>query len=212
MAFKSLKVFKIFEITLVFIGLPLLYYFNFIPFHKSIPLFLVFTIFLILLLKDKDFNRSRFGFNGFKNWKPLIIRFLIIAILSILIVWRFFNDSFFNLPTKSTGLWILIMILYPLWSAFPQELIYRTWFFHRYKILFRNEKVIIFLNALLFSFSHIIFRNGIAIILSFFGGLMFAYTYRKSQSLLVVFIEHMLYGNLIFTIGLGQFFYLPLSK
>jgi membrane protease YdiL (CAAX protease family) len=98
---------------------------------------------------------------------------------------------------------------YPIWSAYPQELIYRSWYFHRYRSLFKREWVFIFLNALLFSFSHIIFRNWLAIVMTFFGGLMFAYTYRKSNSLMTVFIEHLLYGNYIFTVGIGQYFYAP---
>lgn len=69
--------------------------------------------------------------------------------------------------------------------------------------------VFIGLNAVLFSFSHIIFNNWLAIVLTFFGGIMFAFTYRKSNSLMVVFIEHMLYGNWIFTVGIGQYFYAP---
>jgi len=68
----------------------------------------------------------------------------------------------------------------------------------------------IFINALLFSFSHIIFNNWLAIILTFFISFLFAYTYKKSNSLLVVSLEHALYGNLIFTVGIGDFFYLSL--
>jgi len=74
-----------------------------------------------------------------------------------------------------------------------------------------DERLFFILNAALFSFSHIIFRNWLAIVLTFAGGLMFAWTYRKSKSLMVVFIEHMLYGNFIFTVGIGQYFYLPLG-
>jgi membrane protease YdiL (CAAX protease family) len=101
------------------------------------------------------------------------------------------------------------MIFYPIWSAFPQELIYRSWFFHRYRDLVKKEWVLIGMNALLFSFGHIIFENLLAIILTFIGGILFALTYKKSNSLMVVFIEHMLYGNWIFTLGIGQYFYSP---
>jgi hypothetical protein len=41
---------------------------------------------------------------------------------------------------------------------------------------------------------------------------MFAFTYRTSKSLMVVFTEHMLYGNFIFTVGIGQYFYLPMTS
>jgi len=212
MTFTGSKIFKIFELSLVYVGLPVLYYLDYIPFHKAIPLLFVFAVFLVLLLLNKDFNKSRFGFNGFNHWRPLIIRFLIIASLFVILISIFSPGKLFLLPRERTGLWIIIMIFYPVWSAYPQEIIFRSWFFHRYEELFRNERLLIILNAVLFSFSHVIFRNWVAIIFSFFAGIIFASTYRKSDSLLVVFIEHMLYGNLIFTVGLGEYFYLPMNN
>jgi membrane protease YdiL (CAAX protease family) len=203
------KIWRWSEIILVFLGLPLLYYFDYIPFHKSIPLLAVFLLFLFLLIRDKSFDRKLFGLNGFKSWKFLFIRFLIFALVSTLLVFIIDPENLFILPRKQLFLWGMIMIFYPIWSAYPQELIYRSWYFHRYRSLFKREWVFIFLNALLFSFSHIIFRNWLAIVMTFFGGLMFAYTYRKSNSLMTVFIEHLLYGNYIFTVGIGQYFYAP---
>ena len=211
MKFTGLKIFKLFEIIIVFAGFPLLYYFDYIPFHKAIPLLTVFAIMLVLLLTNKNFDRRFLGFNGFNDWKPIILRFLIISTFIIVLVWIFSPDSLFLLPRERPGLCFLIMIFYPIWSVYPQELIYRSWFFHRYNDLIRNETHLIILNAVFFSFSHIIFRNLLVIVLTFAGGLMFAYTYRRSNSLMVVFVEHMLYGNLIFTAGLGQDFYLPMS-
>lgn len=211
MKYTDSKIFKIFEILLLFAGLPVLYYLGLVPFHQMISLLAMFIFFLIILLSNRDFDRKIFGLNGFKNWRPLIIRFFIIAILLVLGVRVFSPDSFFLMPREKPFLWIIIMLFYPIWSVYPQELIYRTWFFHRYKSILSGERIMIVLNAALFSFTHIVFRNYIAIILTFLGGIMFACTYRKSNSLLVVFIEHMLYGNLVFTIGLGQYFYLPMS-
>jgi hypothetical protein len=55
---------------------------------------------------------------------------------------------------------------------------------------------------------HIIFHNWIAVILTVFGGMLFAVTYYRSRSTIMVSIEHALFGGLMFTIGLGQFFYI----
>ena len=205
------KVFRWIELILLFIGLPILYYFDKIPFHKSIPLLIVFLLLLFFIMNDKKFDRRFIGFNSFSEWKPLLMRFLLLAIASIILVRIISPGYWFILPRERFLLWIMIMVFYPLWSAFPQEFIYRTWFFHRYRDMIPNEKVFFLVNAALFSFSHIIFRNWFAVVLTFFGGLMFAFTYRKSNSLLVVFTEHMLYGNFIFTVGIGQYFYLPLN-
>jgi uncharacterized protein len=62
-------------------------------------------------------------------------------------------------------------------------------------------------SALAFGFVHIIFGSWISVVLSTIGGLLFALTYMKSGSLLLTCIEHALFGDFIFTIGLGQFFY-----
>ncbi len=204
--------FKIPELFIIYMGLPLLYFFNLIPFHKSIPLLFVFVFFLFFLLRNKNFNRKEFGFNGFRNWRPILFRFIFFAVITSLFVWVFYRTKFFIMPRKNIGLWLMIMVFYPLWSAFPQELIYRTWFFHRYRDLFSREWVFVLTNAFLFSFSHIIFRNWLALVLTFAGGILFSLTYKRSHSLLTVFIEHTLYGDFIFTVGIGQFFYMALSR
>jgi uncharacterized protein len=198
-------------LLLLFIGLPLFYFFNLIPFHKFVPLLVVFLVMLFLILRDKSFSRKKFGLNGFREWQPIFVRFLVFALLSALIIRFFFPEYFFKLPRERLNLWFMVIVFYPLWSVFPQEFIYRTWFFRRYRHLIKKEWVFILLNGALFSFSHIIFRNWLAIAMTFVGGIMFAWTYRKSNSLLVVFIEHMLYGNYIYTVGIGQFFYLPMG-
>jgi membrane protease YdiL (CAAX protease family) len=62
-------------------------------------------------------------------------------------------------------------------------------------------------SAVAFGFAHIILGNWIAVALCTIGGLLFALTYQRSGSLLLVCIDHALFGNFIFTIGLGRFFY-----
>jgi len=39
------------------------------------------------------------------------------------------------------------------------------------------------------------------------GGLLFSVTYQHTGSLLFTCLDHAIFGNFIFTIGLGQFFY-----
>jgi hypothetical protein len=104
------KIWRWSEIILVFLGLPLLYYFDYIPFHKSIPLLAVFLLFLFLLIRDKSFDRKLFGLNGFKSWKFLFIRFLIFALVSTLLVFIIDPENLFILPRKQLFLWGMIMI------------------------------------------------------------------------------------------------------
>jgi membrane protease YdiL (CAAX protease family) len=62
-------------------------------------------------------------------------------------------------------------------------------------------------SALAFSFAHVVFRNWIALGLSFGGGLLFAWTYERTGSSLVATAQHALFGCYLFTIGLGWYFY-----
>lgn len=199
------------EMVLFFVGMPLLYYFDWIPVHKAIPLLAVFGVFLLILLRDKTFNRKQFGLNGFTKWKWLSIKMMVVSLVLLLAVFLFNRDALFMIPRTNLILWVMIMVFYPIWSAFPQELIFRGYFFHRYEKLFPNARWMILVNALLFSFSHIIFNNWIALVFTFFASILFSLTYRKSNSLMVTFLEHAVYGNLIFTIGLGEYFYVALN-
>ena len=62
-------------------------------------------------------------------------------------------------------------------------------------------------SAAAFAFMHIIFRNWVAVGLTFAGGLLFAARYAGTNSLATSSFEHALYGCWLFTVGLGQYFY-----
>ncbi|MFW5658131.1 MAG: CPBP family intramembrane glutamic endopeptidase [Bacteroidota bacterium] len=212
--FKKSKVLALLEIVVIFIGLPLIYNFELIPVHKSIPLLFMFFIYLAYLLKVSKFKLRRLGLNGFKqwsDWKPVLTRFAFVLIILLIIMYIFDKEHLYFLPRTNIIIWLGVAFLYPIWSVIPQELIYRAYFFKRFAFFFKNEIWLILVNAFLFSFAHIIFNNWIAVTLTFLGSIMFARTYIKSKSLLVVFIEHTLYGVMIFTIGLGRYFYLPMN-
>jgi membrane protease YdiL (CAAX protease family) len=89
----------------------------------------------------------------------------------------------------------------------PQEVIYRAFFFHRYASLFKTPLSMMLVNAVAFALIHVMFGNALAVVLSFFGGLLFAHTYHTSKSLALVWLEHTLYGWTLFTVGLGWYFY-----
>jgi membrane protease YdiL (CAAX protease family) len=104
------------------------------------------------------------------------------------------------------------MVGYPLFSVYPQGLIYRAFFFHRYRPLLRvapqtRSWILILVSAATFALMHILFHNWIALALTFPGGILFALRYCNTRSLCVSSLEHALYGCFLFTIGLGQFFY-----
>ena len=139
--------------------------------------------------------------------RGILIRFAVLAPLITLVTWAAFPHLFLNLPRQRPLFWALIMLLYPLLSVWPQEMLYRSLLFHRYRALFRNDIALILASAVAFGFAHVIFLNWIAIAMTAAGGLLFARDYARHRSLPLTCLEHSLYGCLIFTVGLGRFFY-----
>jgi uncharacterized protein len=205
----SMKFMRWIEMAGIFLCVPLLLLGDFVPRPKSLVMLAVCFACIGLLLRDKTFDRSRFGLNGFHNLRPLSMRFTIIASCLMLYMALVEPGNILAVLRHNSALWTLIMITYPVLSVVPQEIIYRAFFFHRYRSLFADERIGIVINAALFAFAHILFRNWVAVIGSFVAGLLWATTYLGSKSLLVVSIEHALYGNFVFTLGIGYYFYSP---
>ena len=147
------------------------------------------------------------------NWKPffkkLSLKLLLIAFTTFLFVFFTEKEALFNVVINKPKLWVLILFIYSLFSVYPQELMYRTFFFQRYKELISNKSLFIFINATVFSLGHIFFRNTLVLVLTFFGGLLFAITYSKTKSTFLVSIEHAIYGSWLFTVGMGDMLGFP---
>jgi uncharacterized protein len=197
------------EFTVVFVGLPLLIYVRILP-NLPIPYLLGAGIAAFLLLRrDPTFDSARLFAWG--NARPFFFSLLLrdavcLALLGIA-VRLFAPELLFSLVKRTPAFWALIMVLYPLLSVYPQELLYRAFFFHRYAPLFGSGWTMILASALAFGFVHIIFGNWLAVGLCVIGGLLFSLTYHSSGSLLLTCLDHAIFGNFIFTIGLGRFFY-----
>ena len=138
----------------------------------------------------------------------IIARFLAGAWAVAAVTYVLVPQSFMALPRHNPRLWLLICLLYPVLSVYPQEVIYRAFFFEHSAHVFPGAKApwLLALNVALFGFAHIVFGNVWAPVLSAAGGLLFASTYLKSRSVMCAAFEHALWGILIFTIGLGPLF------
>ena len=112
-----------------------------------------------------------------------------------------------RVPLERPLLWAAILVLYPVLSVYPQGIVYRAFLFHRYRELFPGRWPMILASAVAFSFVHVVFDNALAPALTLGGGVLFAWTYERTRSLLVAAIQHAAFGCLVFTLGLGEFFY-----
>lgn len=205
------KIYLLIECTVIYIGMPLVFYFNLLPAPKLAAL-LAFAILCVLVLwfhKELDFGQLLQPPET-ARYKQLIWRILAAALTILLLVMLVQPSNLFGFPREQPVVWMVVILLYPLLSAMPQELIYREYFFQRYKALFTSDRVRAFASAVAFSFLHIVYDNVWAVGLSLAGGLLLADTYLKTRSLYWVSVEHALYGCLIFTIGMGNYFYEPL--
>ena len=207
---NSIKIFEIFLIgflfplTIIYFGLSrYILFFIWVVFFYTLFVYVIFyksknILFCIFQIK------SNFNLNYFYL---IIIRWIILSIFLYLFTSELFPEKLFIIQKENPTVMYAVLFLYPVFSAFPQEFIFCTFFFKRYKSLFKKEYTLIFMSALIFCFAHVFFINWVAPLLSLFGGLMFATTYSKTNSLLLVSIEHALYGNTLFFIGLGWFFW-----
>lgn len=141
------------------------------------------------------------------NMKPVLIRFIIAAIAMTVFLHFYAPERMLYLARYDLTLLVALFCLYPVLSALPQEFIFCSFFFKRYETFFQNKTAMIIASAVVFAFAHILFINPVAPTLSLIGGLIFASTFAKTQSLALVTIEHALYGNFLFMIGLGWYFY-----
>ena len=144
---------------------------------------------------------------NWRNVKPILTYFVMAALFLSVAVLVLTPQSLFNFPLTRPWFWLLIMFAYPLLSVIPQEIIFRVFFIERYKNIFTRRELIIAASGLAFGLAHLIFMNWVAPLLTAIGGMLFALTYTRHRSLALVSLEHALFGDFLFTIGLGFYFY-----
>lgn len=197
------------ELTVLFVGMPLAFRFKRV-FLPPLPVLWVFALYcLYQLYRDPSFDREML-------WNPrplaaatksIVACFLLAAVTIATALWQVRPDLLFSFVKRAPVWWAVVMVLYPVLSVYPQGIVFRAYFMHRFADLFIAPSVLVFASAIAFSFMHIIFRNWIAVGLTLAGGLLFAWRYMQTGSLLASSFEHALYGCWMFTVGLGEFFY-----
>ena len=200
------------ELVLLFVVAPPLVFLVARELHVRVFVVMaaVLPIFIVLLIGDRRFSwGATFAAPvRMRDFTPVLALFVPVAAATFLFVYLLLPGRFLALPRYRPDLWLTIMIFYPLASAASQELIYRVLFFHRYGGLFAGHRhAMILTNAMLFGAAHILFGNWIAIVLTGVGGVLFAWRSDQTRSFWPVWLEHSLYGNLIFTVGLGRYLY-----
>ena len=202
------KVFRAIECVLLFIGVPSAYFLGWLP----IPVILLLLVmaggcWFALRLRKRITLRDLTRMNAPAcEWRRIIWAYALAFLLLAGLLWLTKPGALFTLIRHRPMVWLLVMFAYPLISVFPQEFVYRVFFFDRYRPLFGQGDGIIIVSAAVFAYGHIVFHNWPSVVLTFLGGWLFARTYQRTASVVLVATEHALYGWAIFTIGYGEFF------
>ncbi|MGC6430427.1 MAG: CPBP family intramembrane glutamic endopeptidase [Jejuia sp.] len=202
--------YKAVEFLIIFIIIPLSFALDYSPFIKmGIGLIGFMYVIYVLRKVEKEKFKLAPNLNWTSFWKSTITKLLVIALITFIFVWQTNKNALFFVMLNKPQLWVFILFVYTFLSVYPQELIYRTFYFKRYGVFIKNTKLFIFLNALVFSLAHILFKNTLVLILTFLGGILFALTFTKTKSTLLVSIEHAIYGCWLFTVGMGEMLGFP---
>jgi CAAX protease family protein len=198
------------ELAVLFVGIPAAMARRAIP-RAPIPVLLVAAAACVFaLLRDPAFDRGALwnAHGAFTHAGSVAAMFALLALVLAGIAAWLTPHTLFDFVRERPRLWALVMVFYPLVSVYPQEIVYRAFFFHRYAALFPDTAAMTVASAAAFAFGHVMFpRPWVAMGLTLLGGLLFGYHYAVSGSLLLVSVEHALFGQVLFTVGLGRFFY-----
>lgn len=198
--------YMVIEFLLFYVFVPFLANMYMEGWWKVIPLILIAFFFLMLLKGDKNFDKGVFFRLDKIYLKKSVTRVIVITILMVWFTGWFFPDLFFHYPLKDFKSYMITFFLYPVASVLPQEIIYRVYFFHRYKKLVPEKYLLMLSNAIIFGLTHFIYENWVAPIATFLVSWIFIFNYLRTKSLLNVSLEHYFYGLVMFTIGFGYFF------
>ena len=202
---KISKIIHITELILFFIFIPFVLAI-FLPPNALYPVLSMsaFAGVILLYFTKGFFWRS---LTGSIKIKPIIILGVITFIFASLICWIILPERFWFIIINAPYVMVAIAILYPIFLVIPQELVYRALFFERYGHLFSSQRQAIFINALLFSFGHLMYWHIVVWFMTFIGSFIFSYAYLRPNGFMQTIALHSIAGIAIFASGLGWLFY-----
>ena len=214
MNFTPKNIWLAIEFLLLFFGVPLYIYFEPKLIHPSILVLPILVGIFMYLRRLPDFKfRDLIKFSvSKKEFQLHMLTAAIVIAFMFIAVYLFDRENLFNLLKANPFILLMLCIFYPIFSAYGQEIIYRTFLFHRYRALFKTDLLLVLTSGIAFGFVHIVYYSHLSIILTFILGVYLAKTYLKTKSVLFAAILHGIYGNMVFLVGLGSYFWLDMHK
>jgi membrane protease YdiL (CAAX protease family) len=195
------------EMVGLFVAVPLAVRWLPLPIPRLAVLLLVTAGCLAVLWRDPSFEwRRALRLGPLREALPGIVARAALVAGLVLALSALLRARGLLEPTSLGGWrWLVGLCAYPFVSALPQELLYRVFFFHRYRELL-GPRALLGANAVAFGLLHVVYPNLLAPLLSVPAGLVLALLYQRTRALGPVWLEHTLYGAALFTLGLGGAF------
>ena len=210
---KDSKPYLLIELTVLFVLIPCMLFFDFHAVIKSGIVLMGIVYVIRTVIKNQLITRRSLYTLPLKSfWKVIVLRFIILIICSTILMYFSEGEKLFIVVKNNPSIWLMVSIFYSVVSVYPQEFLYRSFFFNRYSLLLKNPYLLIAVNALFFSFAHIMFKNLFVLFITLIGGVIFSITFLKTRSLLLTSIEHALYGSWLFTVGMGEMLAFPMPE
>ncbi|MSU88277.1 CPBP family intramembrane metalloprotease [Rhodobacteraceae bacterium 2CG4] len=194
------------EFSALFVGVPLTLAFLLPPTAMFTVLGVMTGVGILLLHRTPGFDWAEL-LRGPVPWPVLLAALALTAAVGVAGTLALFPHMLFFLPKQQPSLWLMILVLYPLLSALPQELLFRPLFFRRYGQLFPSVRIAVWANALLFSVAHLMYADPLVMGITFAGGWLFGWLYAVRGSFGAALLLHAVAGQILFTTGLGILFY-----
>jgi uncharacterized protein len=207
-AVRSLVAWRLGELLTLFVALPLAVRAGLVPLPRLVVLLAVAAYAVVVLARDPFYDLRSLWRGPLRRALPgLLARAALAAALILALVLWLAPTRLLSLPREQPVIWALGLLLYPLLSAWPQEVLYRAFFFRRYAVLFAEPGALVAASGVAFAFLHLVYPNLVAPLLSLPAGLILAWRFQRGGTMGPVWLEHSLYGLLLFSLGLGGYFY-----
>lgn len=202
------RLFLAVEFIVLFLGGPLLINAHIGGGDPLVTMWLLTGLALVLLALTPGFRWSLL-LKGMEraDWAILLIGGVLAAAACVAVVLIVAPEQIGRIIRDHFGLWLVVVIAYPIISALPQEIMYRTLFFERYGALMPSPMVAILLNGAAFAFAHLFMMSTVTLIVTSISGAYIGWAYLRRHSLVLSVLLHGLAGDIAFTVGLGRYLY-----
>ena len=201
---------RIVELGLLFVLIPILLALSIDPWIKGFAVILGVGYVAYQYITEKIYKGA---FAISRPSRSYILRVSIVSALLLIggiVFLKIYDETLlFSVVKTKPLMWVIILFVYAFLSVVPQELVYRRFFYERYQGLFGNKTFFFLVNVFCFALCHLFLLNGVVLVLTALGGCLFAFTYQREESLIWTSVEHAIYGNIIFTLGVGEMLAFP---